>query len=375
MYSLSLEIINKCNLNCSYCYLGDKKNKKISWETAKKSIEMATHEALKQYDKTLHIYFIGGEPLLLFDFIQELVSYSNELCSSLGLHTLYSITTNGVLLTSEIMDFFIKEKFNFKVSIDGTEIAHDLNRKDYTGKGSYKTIIDKLHLIEKYERDTKKRASVAHVVTPNNVKYFYESFQQLQRLGFKFIETGINHGEKWEAREMEILMEQIEESFMYYYKIKSKGSSLYWKFLEDNLKNYYTSVPFFRCKAGLCSIYVTVEGDYFPCKEMDRTVQIGTVDEGLDVDKIRMFARMNKTKSSQCLKCEYEKKCVASGCIMENFYENHNFYDPIDIDCKVTKKFYNLIETKINERQKEAFKNFYLNRGIQNGELKQVTSI
>lgn len=65
MYTLSLEIINKCNLNCTYCYLGEKKNTYMSLETAQKAIDIAVHEANKQHDRTLMVYFIGGEPLIL----------------------------------------------------------------------------------------------------------------------------------------------------------------------------------------------------------------------------------------------------------------------------------------------------------------------
>ncbi|WP_173751627.1 4Fe-4S cluster-binding domain-containing protein, partial [Blautia wexlerae] len=66
MYTLSLEIINKCNLNCTYCYLGEKKNTYMSLGTAQKAIDIAVHEANKQHDRTLMVYFIGGEPLMAF---------------------------------------------------------------------------------------------------------------------------------------------------------------------------------------------------------------------------------------------------------------------------------------------------------------------
>lgn len=69
MYTLSLEIINKCNLNCTYCYLGEKKNTYMSLETAQKAIDIAVHEANKQHDRTLMVYFIGGEPLMAFNLM------------------------------------------------------------------------------------------------------------------------------------------------------------------------------------------------------------------------------------------------------------------------------------------------------------------
>ena len=78
MYTLSLEIINKCNLNCTYCYLGEKKNTYMSLETAQKVIDIAVHEANKQHDRTLMVYFIGGEgnlPWERLDKVEELKKY------------------------------------------------------------------------------------------------------------------------------------------------------------------------------------------------------------------------------------------------------------------------------------------------------------
>ena len=144
MYTLSLEIINKCNLNCKYCYLGEKKNTYMSIDVAKKSVEIALHEALKQYDKTLLIYFIGGEPLMAFSLMKDITDYVNKRCKETELKSMFSTTINGTLLTDEITDFFIKHKFDLKLSLDGPESVHDLNRKDYAEKGSFKKIIENL---------------------------------------------------------------------------------------------------------------------------------------------------------------------------------------------------------------------------------------
>lgn len=78
MYTLSLEIINKCNLNCTYCYLGEKKNTYMSLETAQKAIDIAVHEANKQHDRTLMVYFIGGEPLMAFNLMKDAVDYTKK---------------------------------------------------------------------------------------------------------------------------------------------------------------------------------------------------------------------------------------------------------------------------------------------------------
>lgn len=168
MYTLSLEIINKCNLNCTYCYLGEKKNTYMSVESAKKAVDIAVHEAQKQYDKTLIVYFIGGEPLMAFETMKSIVDYANGIGEKNGLKVKFSTTINGTLITRENVELFIKNDFEIKVSIDGPQFVHDLNRHDYVGNGSYNRIMERLPYLREYEEKTGKTVAYAHVVTKNN---------------------------------------------------------------------------------------------------------------------------------------------------------------------------------------------------------------
>lgn len=174
MYTLSLEIINKCNLNCTYCYLGEKKNTYMSLETAQKVIDIAVHEANKQHDRTLMVYFIGGEPLMAFNLIKDAVDYTKKKCQETNLICKFSTTINGTLVTDEIIDFFVENTFEVKVSLDGPEYVQNLNRRDYAGNGSFEKIMKNLPLLRKYEQETGNQISVASVVTSNNYQYCAE---------------------------------------------------------------------------------------------------------------------------------------------------------------------------------------------------------
>ena len=185
MYTLSLEIINKCNLNCTYCYLGEKKNTYMSLETAQKAIDIAVHEANKQHDRTLMVYFIGGEPLMAFNLMKDAVDYARKKCQETNLICKFSTTINGTLVTAEVIDFFVENTFEVKVSLDGPEYVQNLNRRDYAGNGSFEKIIKNLPLLRKYEQETGNQISVASVVTSNNYQYYAESFQFLLDLGIK----------------------------------------------------------------------------------------------------------------------------------------------------------------------------------------------
>ena len=191
MYTLSLEIINKCNLNCTYCYLGEKKNTYMSLETAQKAIDIAVHEANKQYDRTLMVYFIGGEPLMAFNLMKDAVGYTKKKCQETNLICKFSTTINGTLVTDEIIDFFVENTFEVKVSLDGPEYVQNLNRRDYAGNGSFEKIMKNLPLLRKYEQATGNQISIASVVTSNNYQYYAESFQFLLDLGIRKLESGM----------------------------------------------------------------------------------------------------------------------------------------------------------------------------------------
>ena len=100
MYTLSLEIINKCNLNCTYCYLGEKKNTYMSLETAQKIIDIAVHEANKQHDRTLLVYFIVREPLMAFNLMKDVVDYAKEK----GVRDQVTIMIGGAPITQKYCD-------------------------------------------------------------------------------------------------------------------------------------------------------------------------------------------------------------------------------------------------------------------------------
>lgn len=351
MYTLSLEIVNKCNLNCQYCYLGEKKNTHMCVEDAKKAVDIGVHEANKQYDKTLVLYFIGGEPLLAYETIKEIVTYTKRKCKETGLCSIFSTTTNGTLLTNDITEFLSNNDFELKLSLDGPEYVHNLNRFDYAGKGSFNCIIDKLPLIKQYELRTGKNVSIAHVVTKNNYMYFKESFSFLLDLGFKHIETGIDHYCKWTGEEMSELGRIIEEVFRYYRDfMKRTKKAIFWNLPEQYLKAYLYPTCVYPCHAGVNNVFITTDGVIYTCLEMDE-FKIGTAEQGLDVSRIREIANCNDKIVNACRDCSYINYCKTRTCFASNFELNKDYFQPVEISCFVTKYFFNLIPKYLDDKQ------------------------
>ena len=351
MYTLSLEIINKCNLNCTYCYLGEKKNTYMSVESAKKAVDIAVHEAQKQYDKTLIVYFIGGEPLMAFETMKSIVDYANGIGEKNGLKVKFSTTINGTLITRENVEFFIKNDFEIKVSIDGPQFVHDLNRHDYVGHGSYNRIMERLPYLREYEEKTGKTVAYAHVVTKNNYQFFEQSFRFLLDLKADKIESGIDHYCQWEPSEILELKEQIRRTFnLFKEEVKKRGKSFYWNLFEQHLQAFLVPCDFYACKAGLNNVYVATDGNIYTCIELPE-FEIGNVNEGLNVLRIREIVNREDKAYQLCKQCDFMSNCKTRGCQASNIEINGNAYQPVEINCQVTKVMYELIENNISKNQ------------------------
>ena len=149
----------QCNLRCKYCFIGNKRkeNKKMSLNTAK----CAVRRVSEMSDGVKQIVFHGSEPLLNLNIIKETISYGRNLDRDIK----YSIQTNGTLLTSEIIDFFVKNEVYIGISLDGLRKSHNQTRPFSNGKGSYDKVIKNLKLINKIQG----RASFITVITKFNV--------------------------------------------------------------------------------------------------------------------------------------------------------------------------------------------------------------
>ncbi|MCI9174751.1 MAG: radical SAM protein [Lachnospiraceae bacterium] len=166
-----LQLTQRCNLRCLYCVYSEEKNfgtrshsnKDMSYETAKKAIDFYMEHSVDCEEKVIGFY--GGEPLLKFDLIKKMIEYCNK--TFRGNSIVYTITTNGTLLTDEIMDFLIRNHVYITISLDGPKAIHDKNRKLIDESGSYDIVIKNLEKL-KHKCENKMQYAVNMVVDPDN---------------------------------------------------------------------------------------------------------------------------------------------------------------------------------------------------------------
>lgn len=332
---LTLQITQNCNLRCSYCAyskfdnLGQRNhsNKEMTIETAKKAVDFLLEHS---YDsERIVIGFYGGEPLLRFDFIKEIVSYAKE--NFVGKELSFSLTTNATLLTEEIMEYSINNNIDILMSLDGPEEIHDLNRKFVDGTGSFTKILSNLRkLKDKYGDDLKKILRINTVMDPQN------DFDKINTIFENEILKDLHSNavivENLFSNEETIYSKEFLEKYFYQIFIgilcsldavkDLKTSPLITGAISaihtfEGEMNGVKGLPEIGAPSGPCipgkrRLFVTVDGEFFPCErvsEVSKVMNIGNLDNGFKVKRADDLLNIGKLTPVECKKCWALTKC------------------------------------------------------------------
>ncbi len=315
--ALTLMICQECNMKCAYCYGdgGEYNNRgKMSLETALRAIDYLIENSL---DTKLAIAFLGGEPLLNFGLIKEIVKYCSIKESETGRTFSYTITTNGTLMTPEIENFLISNHIKTQISIDGTKEDHDQMRYFNKKKPSYTVVVDKTKSMRE-----KNLLTARATLSPKNLDYI-KTFDHLVNLGFTAvpIEPAKNLLSETDS-EIE-LTEYIK--YLEYFKAHIKQGNLdivnkmtdFTKALEkiENAgKRKYGCGAFHRMYA------VDIDGKLYPCHRFVGIPEfcVGNIYEKQEKETEQCQHVNDRYKCSVC----WLKNLCGGGCAYENYVEN-----------------------------------------------------
>lgn len=331
LQALVLNITNQCNLACTYCYEfgADKiatpqgKPKYMTLETAKASVDfLLTQSAGRQ---AVHITFFGGETLMNFKLLREVVGYAREQAAMQGRGIGFSLTTNATLLTEEIIDFLADNEIGVTVSMDGPADLQDKRRVDKRGRGTYAMIEPRLRkLIARH----KTRAITARVTLTEGVTDVVRIYRHLKDdLGFD--EVGFapvtNSGDQAYAIDdsgmdgvLAAFHELADEWLEYALRGQRHGFSNVSETIGELIQGVNKSHP---CGAGLGLLGVSPSGDLSPCHRFTDadTHSLGHVSSGVDHEKREDFlARGHVSAKYECQTCWARPLC-AGGCHHEAF--------------------------------------------------------
>jgi uncharacterized protein len=344
--AMCLNMTHDCNLRCEYCfasqgtYNGEKAF--LSFETGKKAFDYLVKNSGNR--KNLEVDFFGGEPLMNFDVIKKLVDYGRSLEKEYNKHFRFTITTNGVLLDEEKMDYINENMDNVVLSIDGRKETNDRMRKTINKKGSYDLIVDN------YKRFISKRGSKDYFArgtyTSNNLD-FSEDVKHMRELGFDKISVEpvvAKDEEKYALKKehVDILKKEYEKLAEYYIEsYKSKDRRFQFFHFNIELEGgpciYKRSIG---CGAGTEYVAVTPSGDLYPCHQFvgNEEFIIGNVEEGITnralADKFKNVSVNDKPACRDC----WAKYFCSGGCHANAYNFNKDFTVPYDVGCELEKK-------------------------------------
>ena len=343
--AVCLNVAHECNLKCSYCFAskGDFKCTKelMSFDTAKKSIDFLIEHSGNI--KNLEMDFFGGEPLLNFDVVKKTVEYARSLEKKYSKNFRFTLTTNGVLLDDEKIDFINKEIYDVVLSLDGKKSTNDCFRLTNVGSGSYDIIVPKFKKL--VEKRNGKQYYVRGTYTTKNLD-FTEDVMHIYNLGFNEIsmEPSLYTDDfSYSVTEKDIpaVLNTYEKLCRKLIEMKKQGSKI--NFFNFNISldgGPCISKRLKGCGFGNDYIAITPNGDIYPCHQLvgEKQFIMGNVNENtFDSSMKDEFLKLTVYHKDKCKKC-WAKFYCCGGCSAKNYKHNKNLRIPFDVSCTLQKK-------------------------------------
>ncbi len=343
--ALCLHIAHDCNLSCQYCFAeeGEYHGSRsfMSLEVGKKALEFLIESSGNR--RNLEVDFFGGEPLMNFDVVKGIVEYGRELEKVHNKIFRFTITTNGVLLDDEKIDYINEHMVNVVLSVDGRKETNDRMRKTLTNQSSYDVIMPKFKkLVEKRNHE---RYYVRGTFTRNNLDFGADVLHLLNE-GFNEISVepvvappSANYSLREE--DVETISKEYEKLALDMLKLKEEGKDFnFFHFMIDLSGGPCVAKRVTGCGAGTEYLAVTPTGELFPCHQFvgNNEYLMGTLETGItNHSKTSDFAQCNVLAKEECSSC-FAKYYCSGGCAANALQYSGNILDPYKIGCDLQKK-------------------------------------
>ena len=343
--ALCLHIAHSCNLNCSYCFASQGKyhgdRALMSFEVGKRALDFLVENSVSR--RNLEVDFFGGEPLMNFDVVKKMVEYAREIEGPANKNSRFTLTTNGLLIDDDVIDFANREMSNVVLSLDGRREVHDRFRVDYAGRGSYDRIVPKFKKLVD-SRDGKNyymRGTFTHY-NPD----FLEDIRTMLDLGFSelsmepVVSSPEDDGALTEA-DLPIVLSQYEKLAelmlerdkagkpftFYHYMIDLSGGPCIYKRISG-------------CGSGTEYMAVTPWGDLYPCHQFvgEERFRLGDIYTGVTNKAVQdEFRACNVYAHEECRNCWARLYC-SGGCAANAYHSTGSVTGVYEYGCTLFKK-------------------------------------
>ncbi|MEF9878048.1 MAG: thioether cross-link-forming SCIFF peptide maturase [Clostridia bacterium] len=344
--AMCLHAAHDCNLRCKYCFADTgefhmQSRSLLSAQTGKKALDWLIAHSGKR--KNLEVDFFGGEPLMNFPVIKEVVAYGRSLEAANGKLFKFTTTTNAVAMDDEVMDFLNREMDNVVISIDGRREVHDRMRPTPNGKGSYDLIIEKAKKFVKLRGQ--QRYYLRGTYTGFNLDFskdvLHLADEGFEQLSIEPVVTADSCEYAIHESDLPRVFEEYERLGEQYIAYRKNGKWFnFFHFMVDLTGGPCLKKRLTGCGAGNEYVAVTPEGDIYPCHQFvgREGMRMGSVLDGtFDTAIQKRFQQNHVLSKEKCSKCWARFYC-SGGCAANAHAFNGDIGKPYEMECKIEQK-------------------------------------
>ena len=343
--ALCMHIAHTCNLNCSYCFASQGKyhgeRAMMSFEVGKRALDFLVENSGSR--RNLEVDFFGGEPLMNFDVVKQLVAYARSIEKEHNKNFRFTLTTNGMLIDDDVIEFANKEMSNVVLSLDGRKEVHDRFRVDYNGVGSWDRIVPKFKKLvdARNGKDYYMRGTFTHA-NPD----FLEDIKTMLDLGFNELSMEpvvCASGDPSELNndDLPIVLDQYEKLAELMLKREKEGKPFtFYHYMIDLSGGPCIYKRISGCGSGTEYMAVTPWGDLYPCHQFvgDEKFKLGDIWNGVDNVEIQNeFMECNVYARSECKDC-WAKLYCSGGCAANAYHSTGSVKGVYEYGCKLFRK-------------------------------------
>ena len=343
--ALCLHVAHTCNLNCSYCFASQGKyhgeRAIMSFEVGKQALDFLVENSGSR--RNLEVDFFGGEPLMNFGVVKELVAYARSIEKEKGKRFRFTLTTNGMLIDDEVIDFANREMSNVVLSLDGRKEIHDRYRVDYAGNGSWERVVPKFQkLVEaRGGKNYYMRGTFTHA-NPD----FLEDIRTMLDLGFTELSMepvvcAPGDPEALTEEDLPVVMSQYEELARLMLKRRREGRPFtFYHYMLDLSGGPCIYKRVSGCGSGTEYMAVTPWGDLYPCHQFvgEKAFRLGDVWNGVTETGVQdEFAACNVYAREECRDCWARLYC-SGGCAANAYHATGSVRGVYRYGCELFRK-------------------------------------
>ncbi len=343
--ALCLHVAHTCNLNCSYCFASQGKyhgeRAIMSYEVGKQALDFLIANSGTR--RNLEVDFFGGEPLMNWDVVKDLVAYARTQEKIYHKNFRFTLTTNGMLIDDDVIEFANKEMSNVVLSLDGRKEIHDLTRVDYAGNGSYEKIVPKFQkLVEARQgQGYYMRGTFTHANPDFTKDVFHMADLGFTELSMEPVVGPADDPSALTPEDLEIVKEQYEILAKEMIKRKKEGRGFtFYHYMIDLTGGPCVYKRISGCGSGTEYMAVTPWGDLYPCHQFvgEEDYKLGDVWNGVTNEHVREeFRGCNAYSREECKDC-WAKLYCSGGCAANAFHASGSIRGIYEPGCELFRK-------------------------------------